>query len=99
MQDLTHDSIGWIDWNLALDTEGGPTYIDNNVDSPIIINATSGEFYKQPMYYSLSHLSKYIPSGSIRVDATANTLTTLAGIHTAAFERPDGLVSLVLLNE
>lgn len=84
---------------MALNTEGGPTYIKNNVDSPIIVNATSGEFYKQPMYYALAHLSKYIPPESVRIDAKASVTSSLSGIYTAAFQRPDGLTTLVLLNE
>ena len=29
--------VGWVDWNLALDLEGGPTWVGNFVDSPIIV--------------------------------------------------------------
>ncbi|KAH7962696.1 hypothetical protein HPB52_017539 [Rhipicephalus sanguineus] len=55
LQDLNHWASGWTDWNLALDTGGGPTWVKNFVDSPIIVNATAEEFYKQPMYYALGH--------------------------------------------
>ncbi|KAI6239653.1 Glucosylceramidase [Aphelenchoides fujianensis] len=51
--------VGWVDWNLALDTEGGPNWAHNFVDSPIIVNATAGEWYKQPMFYVLAHFSKF----------------------------------------
>lgn len=54
MQDLLNWSIGWIDWNLALNMQGGPNWVKNFVDSPIIINAEAEEFYKQPMYYVLA---------------------------------------------
>ena len=27
----------------------------NFVNAPILVNATAGEFYKQPMYYALAH--------------------------------------------
>lgn len=32
---------GWIDWNICLDEEGGPNYVDNTVDAPVIANTTS----------------------------------------------------------
>ncbi|KAK8773049.1 hypothetical protein V5799_012418 [Amblyomma americanum] len=53
--DLNHWVTGWTDWNLALNTGGGPNWAQNFVDSPIIVNATAQEFYKQPMYYALGH--------------------------------------------
>nr|XP_037268266.1 lysosomal acid glucosylceramidase-like [Rhipicephalus microplus] len=55
LQDFNHWVSGWTDWNLALDTEGGPNWVSNFVDSPIIVNASAQEFYKQPMYYALAH--------------------------------------------
>ncbi|KAL1422250.1 hypothetical protein MTO96_022131 [Rhipicephalus appendiculatus] len=55
IEDLNHGVGGWTDWNLALNTEGGPTWVENYVDSPIIVNATAEEFYKQPMYYAMGH--------------------------------------------
>lgn len=45
MEDLQHWVNGWIDWNMLLNEQGGPNYVDNFVDAPIIVNATS-ESYK-----------------------------------------------------
>lgn len=80
-----------------LDEAGGPNWVDNYVDAPIIVNAQAGEFYKQPVYYALSHFSKYIPRGSVRIDASASLLA--ADVGTAAFLRPDGAVTLILQNQ
>ena len=46
---------GWTDWNLCLDLTGGPNWVGNTVDAPIIVNATSQEYYKQPMFYAMAH--------------------------------------------
>lgn len=89
--------MGWIDWNLALDEQGGPNWVQNYVDSPIIVNAEKGEFYKQPTYYALSHFSKYIPRGSVRIGSSSSLLAL--DVLTTAFLRPDGAVSVVLHNE
>jgi glucosylceramidase len=43
---------GWTDWNIALNMEGGPNWVNNFVDSPIIVNEKKDEFYKQPMFYT-----------------------------------------------
>ncbi|XP_050308224.1 lysosomal acid glucosylceramidase-like [Anthonomus grandis grandis] len=98
MTHLEYDFIGWTDWNMALNTTGGPNYIDNPVDSPIIVNATSDEFYKQPMFYGLGHFSKFIVPGSVRIDIELSGLNTLYNIHALAFLRPDGKVAVVLNN-
>lgn len=97
LQFLKEDSVGWIDWNLVLDEAGGPNWVENYVDAPIIVNAEKGEFYKQPMYYALAHFSKYIPRGSIRIDASASVLAL--DVNTAAFLRPDGAITVILHNE
>jgi len=55
LKDLNHYVAGWTDWNLALDPGGGPNWVKNFVDSPIIVNAKEDVFYKQPTFYSMAH--------------------------------------------
>lgn len=42
---------------------GGPTWKGVYVDSPVIVNASAGEFYKQPTYFALGHFSKFLSPG------------------------------------
>lgn len=65
---LRRHSVGWVDWNLALDEKGGPNWVRNFVDSPIIISDDKSKFYKQPMYYVLAHFSRFFRPGSVRID-------------------------------
>lgn len=58
IETISHWVGGWVDWNLALDLQGGPNWVKNFVDSPVIVNSTSDEFYKQPTYYVMGHFSK-----------------------------------------
>lgn len=83
---------------MALDENGGPSVIENYIDSAIIINATADEFYKQPMYYAIAHVSKYVPPDSIRVDSSVNLLASVAGVQAAAFLRPDNLTTVIIYN-
>ncbi|XP_007178499.1 lysosomal acid glucosylceramidase [Balaenoptera acutorostrata] len=92
---LLYHVVGWTDWNLALNPEGGPNWVRNFVDSPIIVDIAKDTFYKQPMFYHLGHFSKFIPEGSQRVGLVAsekNDLDTVALIH------PDGSAVVVVLN-
>uniref|UniRef100_A0AAV2MCJ2 Glucosylceramidase n=1 Tax=Knipowitschia caucasica TaxID=637954 RepID=A0AAV2MCJ2_KNICA len=54
-KDLNHYVVGWTDWNLALDNTGGPNWVKNFVDSPIIVDAQNDIFYKQPSFYAMAH--------------------------------------------
>lgn len=92
-QDLNHWVQGWVEWNLALDMTGGPTWVSNFIDSPIIVDKTKDEFYKQPMFYAIGHFSKFISRGSIRVKLTQTSV-----IKSVGFKRPDGSIVIVLYN-
>lgn len=79
---------------MALNLKGGPTYVNNFVDSPIIVNKTAQEFYKQPTFYAMGHFSKFVPPDSRRVFTDISTKS----IKTIGFLRPDGGVALLIYN-
>lgn len=60
-----------MDWNLALDLEGGPT-LSFAIDAAVIVNQTSGEFYKQPVFYAMGHFSKFVQPNSKKVHVSSN---------------------------
>ncbi|KAL3186896.1 hypothetical protein MRX96_004708 [Rhipicephalus microplus] len=103
IENLNHGVGGWIDWNLVLDTEGGPTWANNYVDSPIIVNATAEEFYKQPTFYAMGHFSKFIPRGSIRIFSSLEQYSVIdifeKELEHTAFLRPDSTVVVIVLNK
>lgn len=90
---MNHWAIGWVDWNLALDKQGGPNWIENYVDSPIIVNPETDEFLKQPMYYALQHFSKFVVRGSVRISITDDV-----DVNSAAFITPTADIVVVLYN-
>ena len=68
IEDLRRKTGAWIDWNLALDMKGGPNWVENYVDSPILVDKNANKFYKQPMYYALAHFSRFFRPGSVYTD-------------------------------
>ncbi|XP_053632510.1 lysosomal acid glucosylceramidase [Cherax quadricarinatus] len=94
LDDLNHYSTGWLDWNMALDTVGGPNWIHKYRDSPIIVDAEADEFYKQPVFYTIGHVSKFVVPGAERI-SWSTTATTL---QVAAFNDPSGRTVVVILN-
>ncbi|XP_075032405.1 lysosomal acid glucosylceramidase-like [Calonectris borealis] len=95
---LNHFVAGWTDWNLALDLEGGPNWVKNYVDSPVIVDSSKDVFYKQPMFYHLGHFSKFIPEGSRRVGLHSSRRCLICQLEHVAVLRPDGALVLVVLN-
>ncbi|CAL7945476.1 unnamed protein product [Xylocopa violacea] len=93
IQYMNHWSVGWVDWNFALDSEGGPNWVNNTVDAPIIVNPDTDEFYKQPMYYALKHFSRFVDRGSVRI-----SITDTDDIRATAFVTPSEEVVVVLYN-
>ncbi|NXK77905.1 GLCM Glucosylceramidase, partial [Amazona guildingii] len=95
---LNHFVSGWTDWNLALDTKGGPNWVKNYVDSPVIVDSSKDIFYKQPMFYHMGHFSKFIPEGSQRVGLQQSRRCLFCQLEHVAVLRPDGALVLVVLN-
>ncbi len=86
---------GWIDWNMVLDKQGGPNWFKNWCVAPIIVDAENDEVYMTPLYYTLSHFSKYIRPGAIRIGLAHSDERLLV----TAAENPDGSIAVVVFNE
>jgi len=97
LQDLDHGVSGWVDWNMALNMDGGPNWENNKADSPIIVNAETDEFYKQPMFYAMGHWSKFIRPGSKVISHNSN-LQSNSDLKALFFERPDGSIAANFVN-
>lgn len=87
----------WIDWNLAVNSTGGPNNRNWNADAPVILSENVQEFYKQPYYYAIGHFSKFIIPESVRVDVTFEPKNP--NLKAVAFLRPDHLTAVILYNK
>ena len=96
-QDLQNCFSGFTDYNLAVDLNGGPSWVNNTADSPIIVDHDNKQFYKQPMFYSMGQFSKFITPGSIAVEVDSLE-PVLVNNPTVAFKRTDGAIVVVIGN-
>lgn len=99
IQNLSHWVSGWTDWNLALNESGGPNWAKNFVDSPIIVIPQKDQFYKQPMFYAISHFSKFVPRGSHKISLTEENSSFFQNIKSIAFLTPDHKIVVVIVNK
>jgi len=91
---LQNNVHGWIDWNMVLDTQGGPNWFKNWCIAPVIVDTKKDEVYFTPLYYIMSHFSKYIRPGSYIIEHTCSN----KDIMVVAAENPDGSIVVIAFN-
>lgn len=102
---LNHGVDGWIDWNMVLDTQGGPNWFKNWCVAPVIVNPEKDEVYFTPLYYVMSHFSKFIRPGAQKIEFSLewkskenSKLETMNRIEATAVENIDGSIVIALFN-
>ncbi len=86
---------GWVDWNMVLDTKGGPNWFKNWCVAPIIVDPEKDEVYLTPLYYTMAHFSRFIRPGAMRIgfeNFDDDLMVTAA-------KNPDGTIAVVVFNE
>ena len=86
---------GWIDWNMVLDRQGGPNWFKNWCVAPVIVDPKVNQVYYTPLYYIMSHFSKFIRPGAEIIGVENND----SDLMVAAAQNPDNSISVVVFNE
>lgn len=93
MADLNAGASGWIDWNMLLDTRGGPNHVGNYCFA-LLHASDDGQLIYTPSYAYMGHFTRYIKPGARRVGATTSRST----LDTVAFRNQDGKLAVVVMN-
>ncbi|MDH3903124.1 MAG: glycosyl hydrolase, partial [Xanthomonadales bacterium] len=94
INDFNVGVVGWTDWNILLDENGGPNHVGNFCFAPVHADTRTGELIYTPTYYFMGHFSRFIQPGAKRVSTTVSQSFLLA----ASFVNPDGSHITVILN-
>lgn len=86
---------GWVDWNMVLDKQGGPNWFKNWCVAPVLVDTETDEVYYTPLYYTMSHFSKFIRPGAVRIGIETTDKDLLA----TAAQNPDGSIAVIVFNE
>lgn len=86
---------GWVDWNMVLDTKGGPNWANNWCIAPVIVDPEKDEVYYTPLYYIMAHFSKFIRPDAVVIDAQNSDKELMV----SAAKNPDGSIAVVVFNE
>ena len=78
--DINTGASAWIDWNMFLSWQGGPSYCKNYVKSPVILNETEDDFILTPIYYALKKVAELFPADSkvVRCEYKSDDVVAIA---------------------
>lgn len=99
---LAHDMIGnlnagmcaFYDWNILLDSEGGPNHVGNFCEAPYLYDMENKVLEERKCLRYYWHFSNFIKPGAIRLGTTRYT----DKLDFTAWENPDGTKAAVVLN-
>jgi len=80
---------------MVLDRQGGPNWFKNWCVAPIIVDPEQDEVYLTPLYYVMSHFSKFIRPGAVVIGVESSDIDLMV----TAAKNPDGSIAVVIFNE
>src|SRR6267143_367616 len=95
INDFNDGCVGWTDWNVLLDEQGGPNHVGNFCFAPVHADTKTGELTYTNSYWYLGHFSKFVCPGAARIASSPSRSQLLS----VAFINPDGKVSVVVMNK
>lgn len=95
IHDFNAGTVGWTDWNILLDENGGPNHVQNFCFAPVHGNTQTGELIYTNAYYYIGHFSKFIKAGAKRIISTPSRSNLLS----TSFLNPDGKAVTIVMNK
>lgn len=84
----------FLDWNLCLDSKGGPNHVHNYCTAPIMATPEGDDFNYSLIYHTIGHFSRYIKPGAVGIGLSCYT----KNIEATAFLNLDGDICCVMMN-
>ncbi|MGI8951331.1 MAG: glycoside hydrolase family 30 protein [Chitinophagaceae bacterium] len=95
INDFNNGTVGWCDWNILLDEQGGPNHVGNFCFAPVHANTKTGELTYLSSFYYIGHFSKFIRPGAKRIISSSSRGQLL----TTAFLNTDGKIAVIVMNQ
>lgn len=93
INDFNQGTVGWTDWNILLDQNGGPNHVSNFCFAPIHGDTDKGMLIYTPTYYYIGHFSKFIRPEAKRISTVSSRSHLLS---TSFINKNNSLVSVVM---
>lgn len=95
INDFNQGTVGWTDWNILLDQNGGPNHVGNFCFAPIHGDTDQGELIYTPTYYYIGHFSKFIRPEAKRV----STVSSRSHLLSTSFLNENSSLITVVMNQ
>ncbi len=95
INDFNQGTVGWTDWNVLLNENGGPNHVGNFCFAPIHGDTTEGTLIYTPTYYYIGHFSKFIRPGAKRI----RTVSSRSHLLSTSFLNEDNSMINVVMNQ
>ena len=98
---MNHWLSGWIDWNIVLDSRGGPNHVGNWCAAPVMVDLATGDVYYTPLYFTIAHFSRYLRPGDhvVRSAVTAGNPGAGGLQALAVLDKAGRHLTVIVLNE
>ena len=93
-EDFNSGVNGYTDWNILLDSQGGPNHKRNYCYSPVMLTENNSDYIKTLSFYYIGHFSKVLQPGAHRIAFSKFT----SDLKMTAFKNPDGSIAIVIVN-
>jgi glucosylceramidase len=94
INDFNDGAVGWTDWNVLLDEQGGPNHVGNFCFAPVHADTKTGELTYTNSYHYIGHFSKFVRPGARRIVSSPSRSALLS----TAFVNADGKIAVVVMN-
>lgn len=95
VQNMRNGGETVVDWNLALDQNGGPHQGGCADRCNGVVEIANGNVTRNAEYYVLGHVSKFVEPGATRIGSTSQGN---GGVENVAFQNPDGTRAAYVVN-
>lgn len=95
INDFNNGTVGWTDWNILLDENGGPNHVGNFCFAPVHADIRTNELIYTPAFYYIGHFSKFVHPGDKRISSATSYSTLLS----TSFVTKEGKIVTIVMNK
>ena len=96
IEGVNHWLTGFCDWNIVLDSIGGPNHVNNFAAAPVMVDYQNDIVYFTPYYYALKQFSLSMRPGDIVLGVSD---VEIEDVYMCAVQKQDGDIALNILNK
>lgn len=96
IEGMNHRLTGFIDWNMVLDSIGGPNHVNNFAAAPVMIDYEKEKIYYTPYFYVLKQFSRSMRPGDQVISCQPSEISNQ--IFVCATKNAEGQIAVNILN-